>query len=301
MPEAVFIGLGYSARPLAEELVREGWQVTGSTRDRAKAMTWPALGIHPLVWEAPRPLPAEPLETADVIVVSTGPTASGCPALAALPPMPFASTTRVLYLSSSSVYGDHDGDWVDETSECRPGTERGKQRLAAEEGWANLAGELRCCLTLCRLAGIYGPGRNAVESLRGDTPGARAGLTRRLRKEGQVFNRIHRDDIVRGLKALIAADHPPAIVNFSDDLPSPSADPIVYASELLGIDPPPEQSFENIKDELSPMARSFYAENKRLRNSQLLGLVGNLAYPTFTEGLDHIADGLEGMKEPGSF
>ena len=289
MPNALFIGLGYSARPLAERLVSEGWSVTGTTRDRAKAMTLPAAGIRPLIWEAPAPLPTEPLEDADLVVVSAGPGTEGCPVVTSLPSYPFGSTAQILYLSSSGVYGDHDGAWVDEDTPCAPGTERGQHRLRAEEQWRAVAEACRCSLTLCRLAGIYGPGRNALESLSGETKASRAGLTRRLIKEGQVFNRIHRDDIVQGLVALIASDNPPPVVNFSDDEPSPSADPIVFASELLGIEPPPEQRFEDIEPELSPMARSFYAENKRLKNDVLKALVGDLLYPTYKEGLRAIA------------
>lgn len=285
MPDALFIGLGYSVFPLAEELIAEGWSVTGTTRDPAKAMRLAASSIKPLVWKAPEPFPSEPLEEADLVVISVGPDGHGCPAAAALPANPFRSSARLLYLSSSGVYGDHGGAWVDEDTSCDPQTERGQQRLMAEQAWEAIAEENRAALTLCRLAGIYGPGRNALESLRGDTPGARAGLSRRLIKEGQVFNRIHRDDIVRGLAALVATDSPPSIVNFSDDEPSPSADPILFASELLGIDPPPEQRFEDVEAELSPMARSFYAENKRLRNDRLRGLVGDLLYPTYREGL----------------
>ncbi|NNU15820.1 SDR family oxidoreductase [Parvularcula sp. ZS-1/3] len=291
MAEAVFLGLGYTARPLAEELACEGWQVTGTTRDRAKAMTMTAGGIRPLVWEAPAPLPEEPFETADLVVISTAPKDGTCPALSAVPFRPFMSDTKLLYLSSSGVYGDFGGEWVDEETRCNPGTERGRDRLAAEKGWQALADETRADLTLCRLAGIYGPGRSAVDSLRGDTPGARAGLSRRLIKPGQVFNRIHRDDIVRGLKALIDASATPGIVNFTDDLPTPPAEPITYAAELLGIEPPPEVRFEDIEDELSPMARSFYAENKRLKNDRLKALVGDLHYPSYREGLSAIYKG----------
>lgn len=291
MPEALFIGLGYSARPVAEHLARTGWSVTGTTRDRSKALALSASGIRPLVWESPSPLPKAAVESADAVIVSVAPGPDGCPAAAAVDPSSLIGRTRILYLSSSGVYGDTGGAWIDETAECNPETERGRQRLAAEADWAAHAQGSGAELVLCRLAGIYGPGRSAVDSLRGDTPGARAGLSRRLVKPGQVFNRIHRDDIARGLIALLEAEHPPAIVNFADDEPSPPADPITLAAELLGIEPPPEVRFEDIEHELSPMARSFYAENKRLRNDRLKALIGPLTYPTYREGLAAIAAG----------
>ena len=289
MPEALFIGLGYSVRPLAERLVREGWKVTGTTRDRTRAMTIAASGIAPLVWESPAPLPGETVTQADAIIVSTGPEGEACPAARAISGTPIFSTTRILYLSSSGVYGDTGGAWIDETAPCHPSTERGIERLAAEQDWERIAERSQARLTLCRLAGIYGPGRSAIDSLSGDTPGARAGLSRRLIKPGQVFNRIHRDDIASGLHALLHTDEPPSVVNFADDEPSPPADPITFAAELLGIEPPPEVAFEDVEAELSPMAKSFYAENKRLRNERLKALPGfELQYPSYREGLTAI-------------
>jgi len=290
MPSALFVGLGYSARPLAERLAREGWVVVGTTRDRAKAMTLPASGIRPTVWEAPSRLPAEAIEEADGLIISTGPVDGTCPAVDAMSDAQIYSTTQILYLSSSGVYGNFDGAWIDEEALCEPGTSRGQHRLAAENAWRDLAERSGAKLTLCRLAGIYGPGRSAVDSLSGDTPGARAGLSRRLNKPGHVFNRIHRDDIAAGLHALLQTEAPPPIVNFADDEPSPPADPVGYAAELLGIEPPPLVAFDDIKEELSPMAQSFYAENKRLRNDRLKALVGELQYPSYREGLKAIFD-----------
>lgn len=285
MPSAFFIGLGYSVRPLAEQLAREGWEVIGTTRDRAKAMTLPAHGIKPVVWEAPSPLPEDDLERADALIISTGPTAEGCPAAHGVGRAQIFTTTQIVYLSSSGVYGDFGGAWVDEDTPCDPTTDRGIHRLAAEKAWQTIAETTGAQLTLCRLTGIYGPGRSAVDSLRGNTPGARAGLSRRLVKRGHVFNRIHRDDIVRGLHALLTIEQPPDIINFADDEPSPPADPVTYAAELLDREPPPLVRFEDIQAELSPMARSFYAENKRLRNDRLKSLLGELTFPSYREGL----------------
>jgi nucleoside-diphosphate-sugar epimerase len=292
MAEILFLGLGYTARPLAERLAADGHRVTGTTRSRAKAMQLAGAGLSPLVWDGPGPMPGETVETADVVIVSTAPDEKHCPALEGLKAIgrrPFTLPPQILYLSSSGVYGDHDGAWVDEDTSCRPGTDRGRFRLKAEQDWQAFAEDSQAKLSILRLAGIYGPGRSAVDSLSGDTPGARAGLTRRIDKPGHVFNRIHRDDIVRGLYELVGMESPPAILNFADDEPSPPADPITFAAGLLGIDPPPIQAFEDIEADLSPMARSFYAESKRLSNARLKGLVGELLYPSYREGLEAIA------------
>ena len=279
MLDLLAIGAGYSVRPLIEAAARASQRVAATTHDASKAAEMHASGIEPLLWAAPDALPTAPART---VIVSVPPNEDGCPALAAMPPGALEGA-RVLYLSSSGVYGDHGGAWIDEAADCRPGTDRGQRRLAAERAWQARATGEGARLTLCRLAGIYGPGRNAVESLRGGTRGARAGLAQRVVKPGQVFNRIHRDDIVRGLRALLCADDPPGIVNFADDEPAPPQEVLAYAADLLGMTPPPLVSFEEA--ELSPMARSFYAENKRLRNDRLRGLIGPLLYPTYREGL----------------
>ena len=281
-PDLLAVGAGYSVRPLIERAARAGQRVAATTRDAAKADALRAAGIEPVLWAAPDPLPVR----AAAILVSVPPGEAGCPALAALGEAAL-SGTRVLYLSSSGVYGDHGGAWVDEETPCRPGTARGQRRLAAEEAWRAAAARVGATLTCCRLAGIYGPGRNAVASLRGGTRGAAAGLARRVVKPGQVFNRIHRDDIAAGLAALLRAEAPPPLVTFADDEPAPPQDVIAYAARLLGVEPPPLVPFEAA--ELSPMARSFYAENKRLRNDRLRALTGPLRYPSYREGLSALA------------
>ena len=281
-PNLLALGAGYSVRPLLAQLVGEGWRVTATTRDEAKAARLCEDGLSALVWSAPAPLPAPALRSADAVIVSVPPR-GGCPALAAVPEGALRAGARVLYLSATSVYGDHGGGWVDEGTPCAPGTDRGRARLAAEEGWQALCEASGARLTLCRLAGIYGPGRNALESLRGGTRGARAGLAQRVVKPGHVFNRVHRDDIGAGLAALLRAEAPPGIVNFADDLPCPPQDVIAHAARLLGVPPPPEVAFADAA--MSAMARSFYAENKRVRNDVLRALTGGLRYPTYREGL----------------
>ena len=286
MPELLAVGAGYAVAPLLGRLAREGWSVAATTRDEAKAARLRGEGVAPLAWAAPAPLPPQATR-ADAIVVSVPPDrASGaCPALAAMPPVRCGA--RLLYLSATSVYGDHGGGWVDEETPPAPGTARGRARLAAEDGWRAFAAAHDARLTLCRLAGIYGPGRNALESLAGGTRGARAGLAQRVVKPGHVFSRIHRDDIAEALRALLDTDDPPAVLNLADDEPSPPQDVIAYAARLLGIEPPPEVAFEAAI--LSETARSFYAENKRVRNDRLRRLVGPLAYPTYREGLTALA------------
>jgi nucleoside-diphosphate-sugar epimerase len=287
MTDVLAIGAGYSVRPLLEALAAAGRTVSATTRDASRAEALTGAGVTPLLWCAGDPLPLSPVPKA--LIVSVPPQEDGCPVAAALRAEDAAAIGRVIYLASSGVYGDHDGDWVDETTPCRPGTDRGTRRLEAEADWRSLVPEGR--LVICRLAGIYGPGRNAAESLLGETRGSSAGLGQRVIKPGQVFNRIHRDDIAVALGVLLDMPAPPAILNFADDLPSPPQDVIAYAADLLGVAPPPEVPFE--KAALSPMARSFYADNKRLRNDRLKALPGfQLRYPTYREGLDAIVSGL---------
>jgi nucleoside-diphosphate-sugar epimerase len=291
--DLLVLGLGYSARPLAGEVAHEGMKVVGTTRDEDKADELASEGITPLIWGGEEALPTETVGPQTAIIVSTPPDDNGCPSLRSM--RQDAAPRLVLYLSSSGVYGDHGGAWIDETETPRPGSRRGVARLRAEKGWQEFCAKNGTRLTVCRLAGIYGPGRSAVDSLSGDTPGARAGLSRRVVKPGHVFNRIHRDDIARALKIFLQIDELPPIVNFSDDHPSPSHEPVAFAAELLGIAPPPLQRFEDIEGELSPMARSFYAENKRLRNDRLKAVTGPLLYPSYRDGLRAIAEGKQGQ------
>ncbi|MEM9421466.1 MAG: SDR family oxidoreductase [Pseudomonadota bacterium] len=284
------IGIGYSAAPLVDQLMAEGWSVWASTRSEEKADQLRMKGIDPLVWCAPDPLPGDLVAQTTLLVVSVSPTDEGCPALTAMVDTPMQEGARCFYLSSSGVYGDFDGDWVSEETACRPETERGIRRLRAEQGWRDYARKTGTRLTLCRLAGIYGPGRNALASLQDVTRGARAGLNQRVIKPGQVFNRIHRDDIVRGLEKLAEMDEPPAVVNFSDDSPAPPQDVIAYAASLLNVAPPPEVPLSEAA--LSPMARSFYHDNKRLKNDILKAVLGGeLHFPTYQHGLDTIYKG----------
>jgi nucleoside-diphosphate-sugar epimerase len=188
---------------------------------------------------------------------------------------------RIVYLSTVGVYGDADGAWIDEDTPTEPNSARNRARVVAEQQWLALRERTGKQVTILRLAGIYGPGRNALVNLR-------EGKARRLVKPGQVFNRIHVEDIARAIATAFAPDSPSGIFNVTDDEPAPPQDVIAYAAKLLGIEPPPEIPFE--RAHLTPMARSFYSSNKRVSNRRIREQLGvSLAYPTYREGLRALA------------
>jgi nucleoside-diphosphate-sugar epimerase len=197
--------------------------------------------------------------------------------LAALPDL-----TWIGYLSTVGVYGDWHGEWVDEATVCQPISERSLLRLKVERAWLDFADETGKRVELFRLSGIYGPGRSSV------IDNLRAGTARRIVKPGQVFNRIHVDDIARVLAAAIDKEAMHRIYNVSDDEPAPSQDVVAYAAELLGMPVPPEVPFAEAG--LRGMAASFWAESKRVRNDRIKRDLGvSLLYPTYREGLRAIA------------
>lgn len=265
------LGHGYSARALARRL-GPGWHVIGTTRNAEKAKALEAEGVEPLVWPGTDLGPA--LDRATHLLSSVAPDAEGDPVLReAGEQIAAARLDWVGYLSTTGVYGDHGGDWVDEDTPLTPSTARGRARVAAEAAWQALGLPLH----IFRLAGIYGPGRGPFAKVR-------AGTARRIVKEGQVFSRIHVDDIAQVLAASIARPDPGAIYNVCDDDPAPPQDVIAEAARLLGLPVPPEVAFEDA--DLSPMARSFYAESKRVRNDRIKRELGvQLRYPTYREGL----------------
>lgn len=222
---------------------------------------------------------------ADVALVSIPQTETGDPVLAAFgDALARAQRLRtIVYLSTIGVYGDCAGAWVDESISPRPDLARGRHRLAAESRWQNLGRRSGAAVAVLRLAGIYGPGRNALEQI------AR-GAARRIVKPGQVFNRIHVDDIARAIDAAFARKAG-GIFNVADDEPSAPADPIVYAAKLLGREPPPEIAFEAAAPSMSPLALSFWQECRRVKNDELKRELGvTLKYPTFREGLRALLD-----------
>lgn len=180
------------------------------------------------------------------------------------------------YLSTVGVYGDHDGRWVDEETPVDPGSDRSKARVVAENDWQALAKRRGVPLAILRLSGIYGPGRNQFESLK-------AGKAKRLIKPGQVFNRIHVEDIAGSLE-LLASNTVGGIFNVTDDEPAPPQDVVAYAADILGVEPPPETPFEEA--ELSPMARSFYGDNKRVSNAKIKSEGYGFRFPNYRVALD---------------
>ena len=269
------LGHGYSAAFLAQKLLPKGWKIAGTTRDPDKFKGFHAHGITPLLWDRDAILPW--LENASHVLVSAGPTEDGDPTLALLKADIAAQANRldwVGYLSTTGVYGDAEGEWVDESAPLTPATERGSRRVRADAAWASIPG---LPLHIFRLAGIYGPGRGPFSKVRD-------GTARRIIKPGQVFSRIHVEDIAQVLEASMDHPKPGMVYNLCDDDPAPPQDVILHAATLLGVDAPPELPFESA--ELSPMARSFYAESKRVRNDRIKADLGvALKYPDYRTGL----------------
>ncbi|MFN3647149.1 MAG: SDR family oxidoreductase [Gemmobacter sp.] len=266
------LGHGYCAQALARLLVPQGWQVIGTTRDPARARAFAAQGVEPLTWPVESLAPA--LARATHVLQSMAPDAAGDPVLARhAAELAEARPEWVGYLSTTGVYGDHQGGWVDETTPLTPTTARGRARVEAERAWQALGLPLH----IFRLAGIYGPGRGPFEKLRN-------GTARRIVKPGQVFSRIHVADIAQVLAASIRHPDPGAIYNVCDDDPAPPEDVLSHAAALLGLPPPPEEPWETA--EMTPMARSFYAESKRVRNDRIKRDLGiRLQFPDYRSGL----------------
>ena len=268
-------GHGYSAQALERLLLPEGWTIIGTTRSAEKAEAMRQRGLTALTFPCPE-IP-DAVKEATHILISAGPNAEGDPVLthygdviAAVAP----SLEWVGYLSTTGVYGDHEGGWIDESTPLTPSTQRGQWRKAAEQAWMDIP---NLPLHIFRLAGIYGPGRGPFEKVR-------RGTARRIIKEGQVFSRIHVDDIAQVVAASINRPNPGAIYNVCDDDPAPPQDVISHAARLLELPEPPAVAFETA--EMTPMARSFYAESKKVRNDKIkdeLGVV--LKYPNYREGL----------------
>lgn len=272
MKTLLSIGHGYSARALARLLLPQGWRIIATTRSAAKADLLRAEGVESMVWTGG----ALPLSEATHLLTSVAPDGSGDPVLAAQRNEIAAARHLewVGYLSTVGVYGDHGGGWVDEDTPLTPSTTRGVQRVAAETAWAALGLPLH----VFRLAGIYGPGRGPFEKVRD-------GTARLIVKPGQVFSRIHVEDIAQVLAASIARPTPGRVYNVCDDAPSPPEDVLAYAAELLGLPRPPEVPFDPAS--MTPMAASFYAENKRVRNDRIKAELGvTLRYPDYRAGLE---------------
>jgi nucleoside-diphosphate-sugar epimerase len=272
------LGHGYSASALARRLIADGWTVIGTTRSTDKTARLAAAGVEPVVWPGTPLAPA--LARATHILTSIAPDPAGDPVIAAKPDALAGAAPHLEwagYLSTTGVYGDHQGGWVDEDTPLAPSTERGRARVLAEAQWRALADRSGLPLHVFRLAGIYGPGRGPFEKVRD-------GTARRIIKPGQVFSRIHVDDIAQVLAASIAQPDPGAIYNVCDDDPAPPQDVIAEAARLLGLPEPPEVPWD--RADLGPMARSFYAESKRVRNDRIKRDLGvHLIHRDYRSGL----------------
>lgn len=271
MTQNLFIfGLGYSARVFAQKMLADGWQVTGTTRSEEKAAALAKAGFKPIIYSGGvSDDVTTALQAANAVLMSIAPDpdeAEAHPEFGGDPVLrDFGSRLKTLpkkpwlgYLSTVGVYGNHDGAWVDESTDCRPVSRRSKARIAAENAWQNLADAAGLTLGIFRLSGIYGPGRNPLEKV------AR-GQGRRIDKPGQVFNRIHVDDIASALM-LAVAQNKGDIFNITDNEPAPPQDVVAFAAGLLDVDVPPLIPFDEA--DLSPMGRSFYGENKRVSNAK---------------------------------
>jgi nucleoside-diphosphate-sugar epimerase len=285
MSNLFVFGLGYSAIATAAILQRGGWRVSGTVRSVAKANELAKEGLSSILFDD-RAAVENALQTATHLLVSTPPGDKGDPALSAYgPTVRDAPKLRWIgYLSTIGVYGERHGEWVDEETPTAAPRGRKSARIEAEHAWAALAKEREAPLDIFRLAGIYGRGRSALDRIR-------AGDARRIVKPGQVFNRIHVEDIAQTVIIAIRRERRGAgsrIYNVADDEPAPPQDVLLYAAELLGAPPPPEIPFEDA--DLPPMARSFYEDNKRVHNTKIKRELGVLLrYPTYREGLEALA------------
>lgn len=290
-------GMGFTASRLARRLAAEGWRISGTSRDPDKVKAITAGGHNGLLFNGSEPGPdvAAALRSATHILISAAPDDAGDPVLAQhRDDLGQAATIKWIgYLSTVGVYGDFQGAWVDETAPLRPASVRGKRRVQAEAQWLDYAGQTGetgqtnqtgQTVQIFRLAGIYGPGSSPLHKVKN-------GTAKRIVKPGQVFNRIHVDDIAGALIASMARPNSGAIYNVVDNEPAPPQDVVTYAAGLLGLEPPPEIDYSEA--DMTPMARSFYGESKRVSNARLKDELGyELKYPTFREGLQALVDGL---------
>ncbi|MDK9695905.1 MAG: NAD(P)-dependent oxidoreductase [Siculibacillus sp.] len=283
--DLLVLGWGYSARHGAACLKDDLRSLVTTARDPAKAERLAANGLD-VIRLADRQADARlaaAVARASHVLVSAGPSEAGDPFLArlegAIRAAAAAGTLRWIgYLSTVGVYGNADGGFVDETTVPEPASDRTRWRIAAESGWAALGRDLGVPVAILRLAGIYGPGRNAFINLE-------KGTARRIIKSGQMFNRIRVEDIGRAIAAA-ARTRLDGVLNVTDDEPAPPQLPIEFAARLMGIEPPAEVPYDEA--EFSPLARSFWGESKRVGNAKLRALIGDLAHPTHREGLTQL-------------
>jgi nucleoside-diphosphate-sugar epimerase len=291
----VCLGFGYSAQHYVALHGARFDRIIGTTRTAANAAELAARrfggrAVEMRVFDGETAAPAlvEAVGEAGVLLVSIAPGDGGDPALALLKAAIAAAPhlAAIVYLSTIAVYGNHDGGWIDEDTPLTPALTRAQDRIEAERAWLALGAARGLPVCIIRIAGIYGPGQNALETVK-------AGRARRIVKSGQVFNRIHVGDLAQIIDCAISlalSRHAGGIFNAADDEPTAPGDPIAYAAALLGVEPLPEIPFEEAKKTMSPFAISFYGESKRVRNARIKSVLGvTLRYPTYREGLRALA------------
>ncbi len=287
-------GLGYSALRMARDLKRQGWRISGTVRTAEKRDALAEEGFTLHLFDDATPLPDGALTGVTHVLCSIPPSADGDPvinhhskSLIDLNP------EWIGYWSTTGVYGDTGGDWVDEGTPVRPTQERSKRRAWVEERWLDLWRQADLPVHVFRLAGIYGPGRSTLDQVR-------SGQARRIVKPSHVFSRIHVDDVGMVTQLSMAAPDGGAIYNVCDDEPAPPADVVAYACDLLDAPLPPEVPFSIAVGAMSPMAASFWADNRRVRNIRLVEDLGvRLHYPTYRQGLEAILKEEQGLVPAG--
>jgi nucleoside-diphosphate-sugar epimerase len=291
MATLICLGLGYSAEHYVKAFGEKFDRIVGTMRNAERVATLnapPGGGLKAIVFDGKTASPElrGAIGAADAALISIPQDEGGDPvlrscgdALARAPQL-----RSIVYLSTVGVYGDRGGAWVDEDAPPAPTSGRGGSRLAAEEQWRDFGGRRGIAVAILRLAGIYGPGRNALTQI------AR-GQARRIVKPGQVFNRIHVHDIAQAIDGAFARKAS-GIFNVADDEPTPPGDPIAFAAELMGVAPPPEIPFDQAAPTMSAMALSFWQECRRVKNDKLKRELGvRLRYPTYREGLRALSAG----------
>jgi len=274
-------GFGYVANFMAARLAHLGCKISGTTTDPDKKKFLENMGYKMWLFDHYHMIPDVLGALKDVthILISIPPNEEGDFVYNVFgQDMPMLKNLEwVGYLSAASVYGNHDGAWVSEETPPAPTSRRGSLRMEAEENWYSLHLSDKIPLHIFRLAGIYGPGRSAIDAVK-------SGTARRLDKPGHVFNRIHVEDIVQVLVASMMHPNPVSIYNVSDDMPTPSQEIIQFACNLLGMDSPPLEQFT--QTDMAPIMRSFYSDNKRIRNDKIKNELNvNLLYPDYKKGL----------------
>jgi nucleoside-diphosphate-sugar epimerase len=283
-------GYGFSAQALARRLAPQGWTVSATVRNPRDVDRSDVDAVH----VDDRAGIVARLATSQAILITAPPGPDGCPALPVLVPalaQAQAFPDWIGYLSTTGVYGDRRGGWVFETSALHAQSAEGARRVAAERDWLEVGRGMGLTVTVFRLPGIYGPGRSAFDRLR-------EGQARRIVAPGQVFSRIHVDDLATGLAASLARPRPGGVYNLCDDAPTASSEVVAHAAGLLGVPAPPEVLLSDAN--LSLAAQRFYAESKRVSNARAKAELGwRPAYPTYREGLRAVLEAEAGSRRAG--